>query len=244
VGRTRVVRRTIRLGLAAVTAGVTLLIAAPASADHVDPVDFAADDNPSCGDVSAAYVNEFTINSAPTNQVYNVSAADSGVAGGATITISNAGVVAGVFEFDWASSIAWDAVIVKQGDGAAVYTYVPEVTGDTDLHPSLTNGQPTGGVSHVTFCRDNVTTTTTTSTTTTSTTLATTTTQGITNSASVLGVVVTRPTPTSVGTQVLGEQVLPATGTSASSVLATLGVLLVAAGASALLIGGRRARLG
>ena len=214
-----------------------LLIAAPASADHVDPVDFATDDNPSCVDVNAAYVNEFKIDSAPANQVYNVSAADSGVEGGGTITISNAGVVAGVFEFDWASTIAWDAVIVKQGDGATVYTYVPESMGDTDLHPSLTNGQPTGGISHVTFCRDNVTTTTTESTTTT---------EGSTTSASVLGTVVTQATPTTAkpATQVLGAQVLPATGTSTTSVLATLGTGMVLAGGVALLVGMRKARLG
>jgi hypothetical protein len=230
------VRRTIQLGLAAMTVGVMLLAAAPAGADHVDPVDFAAKDNPSCADVSAAYVNEFKINSAPANQVYPVSAADSGVQGGGTITISNAGVVNGVYEFDWASSIGWDAVIVKQGDGATVYTYVTDSTGDTDLHPSLTNGQPTGGISHVTFCRDNGTTTTTTSSTTS-------TTQGTTTStASVLGVVVT-PTTAAPAAQVLGVQVLPATGAT-TGLLTTVGAALVLLGGTTLLVGARKARLG
>jgi LPXTG-motif cell wall-anchored protein len=228
------VRRTIRLGLAAITVGVMFLAAAPAGADHVDPVDFAADDNPTCADVNAAYVNEFKIDSQPTNQQYAVSAEDSGVAGGGTITISNAGVVNGVFEFDWASSIGWDAVIVKQGDGAAVYTYVTDSMGDTDLHPSLTNGQPTGGISHVTFCRDNVTTTTTSSTsTTTSSTTPTT--------AAVLGVVVT-PTTAAPAAQVLGVQVLPATGAT-TDLLATVGAALVLLGGTALLVGARKARL-
>ena len=237
----RTARRTMRLGLVTLTVGVMMLVAAPgpAGADHVDPVDFVANDNPTCAEVSAAYVNEFKIDSAPANQVYNVSAADSGVVGGATITISNAGVVAGVFEFDWASSIGWDAVIVKQGDGAAVFTYVTDSMGDTNLHPSLTNGQPTGGISHVTFCRDNVTTTTTESTTTT--------TEGTTTSETVLGTVVTQGAAPTTSPTVLGAQVtrtLPATGSSTTSVLATVGGALVLAGGIALLVGGRRARLG
>jgi LPXTG-motif cell wall-anchored protein len=241
VDTNRTARRTMRLGLGTLIVGAVMLVGgmAPASAEHVDPVDFVADDNPSCTDVNVAYVNEFKINTAPANQVYDVSAADSGVEGGATITISNAGVVNGVYEFDWASSIGWDAVIVKQGDGAAVYTYVTDSMGDTNLHPSLTNGQPTNGISHVTFCRDNVTTTTTESTTTT--------TEGTTTSETVLGTVVTQGAAPTTSPTVLGAQVtrtLPATGTSTTSVLATLGTAMVLAGGIALLVGARKARLG
>ena len=144
------------------------------------PVDYTANDNPTCAMVlaPASPVYEFKIDATPTNGTYPFTEAQSGVVGGGSVTISNAGVVSGVYEFDFSSTTTWDAVIVKQADGASVFYYNPERSADTDLYPSKTNGQPTGDISHVTFCRDSVVTTTTTTTTeaTTTTTEATTTT--------------------------------------------------------------------
>jgi hypothetical protein len=61
--------------------------------------------------------------------------------------------------FNWSSTLGIDAVIVKAGTGANVYTYSPESKGDTNLH-SPYSGTDAGNpgtirdVSHVTFCYD------------------------------------------------------------------------------------------
>ena len=229
-----------KTGVATLTGGILLAVGsfamAPAGAASVAPTQTALG-NPTCQQLNPAWVNDFKIDAQPSNGVYNVSEADSGVVGGGTVTISNAGVVNGVFEFDWASTIAWDAVVVKQGDGAQYYDYTPGSTGDTDLTPSTQNQQPTGGISHLLFCRDNVDTTTTTTTEGTTTTTegtTTTTVASTTTSETVLGTTVTKPDPTTSET-VLGTTVnrLPRTGSgttvlllSASGLMA-LGLALV-----------------
>lgn len=55
----------------------------------------------------------------------------------------------------WSSNIGVDAVIVKGGDNASLYSYSPESTGDSGLTSPLntTNGKYYG-ISHVTFCYD------------------------------------------------------------------------------------------
>ena len=199
-------RRALGLtGIGSILAGAVLAVTgfSTAGAASVDPVDFTADNNPTCAQVlaPASPVYEFKIDSQPANGVYPFTEAQSGIVGGGTVTISNAGVVSGVFEFDFSSTTTWDAVIVKQGNGASVFYYDPEVSADTDLYPSKTNKEPTGGISHVTFCRDGVVTTSssTTESTTTTTEGTTTTTEGTTTTTeeqtttSVLGVVVERP---------------------------------------------------
>ncbi|HEX8205138.1 MAG TPA: hypothetical protein VF587_03665 [Solirubrobacteraceae bacterium] len=55
--------------------------------------------------------------------------------------------------FDWTSSKAVDAVIVKGGEDGNVYKYVPGSLGDTDLvAPVNPNNQTTFGLSHIEFC--------------------------------------------------------------------------------------------
>jgi hypothetical protein len=59
--------------------------------------------------------------------------------------------------FDWSSTVGIDAVIVKGGPNANLYTYDPpaEATSDTDLTAPINpnNNQPYG-LSHVEFCYD------------------------------------------------------------------------------------------
>lgn len=57
--------------------------------------------------------------------------------------------------FNWTSTLGIDAVIVKGGDNANVYTYDPESFGDNDLitPTNPANGKPFG-LSHVEFCYD------------------------------------------------------------------------------------------
>ena len=231
---------TFRAGVGALVAGTVLAVGglsvAPAGADHVDPVNIVGNNNPDCGDLGYTY--EFKINSQPSNQIYPVTEAQSGIVGGGSVTISNAGVDHGVFYFDFASTIAWDAVIVKQGNAGASYTYVPPSTGDTDLHPSTTDGEPDGAISHVSFCRDDATTTTSEETTTTEDT--TTTTEGTTTSETVLGTTVTQGESTTSETVkgVVVERQLPRTG--ATSELMTYAAMVLIASGMALLATSKR----
>ncbi|MGI9658181.1 MAG: hypothetical protein ACR2OD_04680 [Gaiellaceae bacterium] len=58
--------------------------------------------------------------------------------------------------FDWSSNIGVDAVIVKGGNGALVYTYDPpaEATSDTDLKTPFNDGGNRAAISHIEFCYD------------------------------------------------------------------------------------------
>jgi len=57
--------------------------------------------------------------------------------------------------FDWSSDLELDAVIVKAGPNANVYTYVPESGGDTALHgPINPNNDQPYAVSHIEVCYD------------------------------------------------------------------------------------------
>lgn len=63
------------------------------------------------------------------------------------------------YTFNWSSTLGMDAVVVKAGNGANVYTYGVESKGDTNLHSpySGTDASAPGTirtVSHVTFCYD------------------------------------------------------------------------------------------
>jgi hypothetical protein len=230
--------------------GLTL----PASATDLTPVDVPG--NPSCADLGFLYgVKIDDIQGLPVVGTYPVSEAESGIVGGGTVTISNVVLADGVVFFDWSSTIPWAAVVVKQGNAAAVYYYVPASTGDTGLHPSLTDGEPDGSISHIDLCRDDGTTSsssssssssstsssTSTTEATTSTTQATTsTTEGTTSS--VEGTSTSRETETTEQgtTSVLGAVIerpaptaLPRTGTS-TAVLTLLGTGLVLLGAGAL----------
>jgi hypothetical protein len=57
--------------------------------------------------------------------------------------------------FDWTSTLGLDAVIVKAGPNANVYTYAPESTGDTLLHgPINPNNDQPYAISHIELCYD------------------------------------------------------------------------------------------
>jgi hypothetical protein len=57
--------------------------------------------------------------------------------------------------FDWSSTFGIDAVIVKGGPSANVYTYNPESTGDTNLvTPTNPKNEKPYGLSHISFCFD------------------------------------------------------------------------------------------
>ena len=70
--------------------------------------------------------------------------------GSVTVNITGSGT------FDWSSTFGIDAVIVKGGPGANVYTYNPESMGDTDLvtPPNPNNNNKPYGLSHINFCYD------------------------------------------------------------------------------------------
>jgi uncharacterized membrane protein YgcG len=71
--------------------------------------------------------------------------------GGGTVTVSNADGNT----FDWSATIGIDAVIVKGGPNALVYTYDPESMGATGLHaPTNPNNGKFYGLSHIDFCYD------------------------------------------------------------------------------------------
>ena len=55
---------------------------------------------------------------------------------------------------DWSSTIGIDAVIIKGGTAANVYTYDPESFGDTGLVSPVTSSGKPAGLSHVEFCYD------------------------------------------------------------------------------------------
>ena len=52
----------------------------------------------------------------------------------------------------WSSNIPASGVIVKAGDNANVYTYVPPSLGDTGLQTPNNNGGNQAGLSHLVFC--------------------------------------------------------------------------------------------
>ncbi|MGH9085719.1 MAG: LPXTG cell wall anchor domain-containing protein [Acidimicrobiales bacterium] len=234
----RTAQRTMRVGLGALMVGAVMLVGglAPAGASVGDPspdhFDFDSDTkNVDCTDAEFGlnYSIQFKINEQPTAKTYTD--------GTHSVTISNVESPGGRMEFDWSSPEFWDAVIVKQADEGLIYKYDPALKADQNVQ--TVEGQNSGGISHVTFCSDGVDPTTSTSSTTTSSTTTTTEATTTTAAATVLGAVVTQP-----ATQVLGAQVLPATGASSTTtMLATLGGVLVLAGGIALLIGGRKARL-
>lgn len=56
--------------------------------------------------------------------------------------------------FDWTSTLGLDAVIVKGGPNANVYTYVPEAFGDNGLNAPLNASGTPAAISHIEFCYD------------------------------------------------------------------------------------------
>ena len=115
-----------------------ILILSPtlAVATHVAPTFFA--DNPGCSFINASLI-ELKVDP-PTGGVHTD--------GVLSVTLTFPGGVPD--SVDWTSNIGVDFVIVKGGPNANVYFYTGE-TSDTGLVTP-----PTFGISHVTFCYDDV----------------------------------------------------------------------------------------
>lgn len=124
----------------------------PPSGHGIQPVVVA--DHPDCGDVGLGFGFEI---SGSADGKYTLTADDGELTGGATrdagssVTISNRGGNL----FDWDSTLAVDAVIVRAGRHANVFSYSPEATRDTALHAPLDPGDGTPSrVRHVELCYD------------------------------------------------------------------------------------------
>lgn len=100
------------------------------------------DGNPTCADYGFQFSEKLDFN--PENGTYSLGD------GINTVTISNAD---GTY-FDWSATLGIDKVIVKGGDEANLYSYSPERTSDTHLHPPITSSGDPAEISHVEFCFD------------------------------------------------------------------------------------------
>ncbi|MEO6318943.1 MAG: hypothetical protein ABIP36_09190, partial [Acidimicrobiales bacterium] len=165
-------KRKALAGLLALMLGVVSLLFGTgtlAGASVKDPTPTTYTGNPSCADLG--FTNEFKIDEQPTAKTYNVG--DSKVAtvgtlpAGTSVTISNVELVGGRLEFDFASTVAWSTVLVKQSNGGLRYDYVPATTNDQNVQTTVENS---GGISHVSFCGGSTPVTTTTEGPTTTTT--------------------------------------------------------------------------
>jgi len=188
---------------------LTLVATQIASADNWDSVS-EADYNVKCGDLEMQTLTKFD----PPN---------SGTQGGVTLTVTTGGTPDP--RVDWESEDPVDAVIVKGGPGANVYSY-SGATSDhhltTPINPKNKNNKRYG-LSHVEFCAGGDTQSTSTSTATETASVQATETE----SADVAGTKFTRdPDPK---TKVKGVK-LANTGPEVAPVLGSLGTLLLASG--------------
>ena len=150
-------------GLLAVGLLALCLPAPAAAAETLVPID----GNPSCATLNAssdpAFASitgdfGFKLNS-PSSGTFTLTNPPGELTGGApsdpsnsvTLTFSNTALGE---VFNWAATLGIDAVIVKGGDGANAYVYVPESTSGTGLHAPLNSSGTYAGVSHVEFCYD------------------------------------------------------------------------------------------
>ncbi|HYI20184.1 MAG TPA: hypothetical protein VD836_15815 [Solirubrobacteraceae bacterium] len=118
---------------------IAALFAAPAAnAAAVDPQ--LVPGNPNCASLGLTTITKF-------DPVTQSSATQAGI----TVTRTGSGT------FDWSSSVAVDAVIVKGGNAANVYQYPYDFFADTGLiTPDNASGGP-AGISHIEFCTDGTT---------------------------------------------------------------------------------------
>ena len=214
-----------------------LASANPATAAHVEGVEYAGNEDCDSIEPDGVAWDEFKIDDAPTADDSPYDLGD-----GLKITISNASSQG----FDWASNFDMAAVLVKggalddQGGGGGVHYDYPgdDDMSDTGLHalPHALNADEYHGISHVTFCylAGTVVTSTTTSTPTTAAVVPTPETP-----AAVV------PAAEEVKTTVLGETLvagdtLPRTGASATNMLVLAGGLGLAFGLMMLMLGRRK----
>jgi len=118
-----------------------LVAASPAFATHVTPV--FVDGNPDCADLGF----DFGFKPQPEPPPSGTYPFPDGIH---ELTLVSDGTF-----FDWSSTLAIDAVIVKGGPNANVYIYNPEETSDTGLSSPINpnNGRPFA-ISHIEVCYD------------------------------------------------------------------------------------------
>jgi hypothetical protein len=128
-----------------------LYVASPVRGTHVTPQLFQG--NPTCGTLNVAYDHEFKVEPV-TGGLHEDPASDFEV----TLTLHS---TADGQTFDWVSNLPVDAVFVKGGPGGNLYVY-NGATSDTGLHaPGNDQGiavstPPWSGLSHISFCFNDV----------------------------------------------------------------------------------------
>jgi hypothetical protein len=148
-------RRRSRLAIlvaavAALGISFTLMIQ-PALATHVAPILFQ--DNPTCGQLGE-YDHEFKVEPV-TAGLHEDPNSDFSV----TLTLN---ATADGQTFDFVANIGVDAVFAKGGPGGNLYVYDPAATADTGLHAPGNDGgtavvdPPWSGLSHISFCFNDV----------------------------------------------------------------------------------------
>lgn len=156
-GRGLVSARVSYLVILAALSLIVFAVAGPVMGTHVAPQLFQG--NPTCGDLGD-YDHEFVIQAnKDTGNVesgtYDDPASDFVV----TITVNN---TASGQTFDFTANLPVDAVFAKGGPGGNLYEYDPAVTADTGLHaPGNDSGKavqtpPWSGLSHISFCFNEV----------------------------------------------------------------------------------------
>lgn len=139
----QVIRIPLRAAAPFAVAGALFIAPAAAGAATVAPV--FHDGNPTCADIGYGHGVKF-----------DPPAAGSLASDGVTIDMTLGDDAFGKL-VDWTSSKPIDAVIVKGGSNANVYTYPGESSADTGLHTPFNGPANYYGLSHVDFCWDDQT---------------------------------------------------------------------------------------
>lgn len=138
-------RHTKRMGLSALAALAAVgAMAGPAFAGVTGNTVVVVPGNPTCTSLDQ------TLTGFKPNSPSEANPSGTHLVNGGAITI----VANGQGLTSWNSTFGIDKVIVKGGNSANVYSYVPESFGDTSLGTPLNNGGQTAGLSHVEFCYD------------------------------------------------------------------------------------------
>jgi hypothetical protein len=124
----------------------TFYLVSPVLGTHVAPV--FVDGNASCGQLNVAYDHEFKIEPV-TGGLHNDPSSDFSV----TLTLHN---TADGQTFDWVSNLPVDAVFAKGGSEGNLYVYAPPATADTGLHAPANASGDWAGLSHISFCFNDV----------------------------------------------------------------------------------------
>jgi hypothetical protein len=118
-----------------------VMVASPATATHVEPVEFP--DNPTCSTLAPGTI-ELKV-----EPVADGTYSD----GTLTVTIDVRDTADGQV-FDFTSNLGLDAVFAKGSNTGNLYSYDPEETEDTGLHAPVNASGDFAGLSHISFCYD------------------------------------------------------------------------------------------